>query len=187
MMKNLKLVEEPGQKVWAWIAVAFAAFYFGEAFLFWGPEPRVHAPAFTPLIYWGAFGACVIWLLRRRGRSQISGEPTPEIPHGLQTAILGTGITASVVGIAFLVIHVTGNVTLGHAVMLGAMFEAAIIIAGMSGNLGWLAASLVCAASAALVLIYPAVQDYTLGAAMAISFALVGLILWSVHAKAPLN
>ena len=178
---RIKWVKEPGQRAWAWVAIVFAAFYFGEAYLFWGPEPRLHAPNFAPLVYWGTFGTCVIWLLSRSRRNPGNRSPGP--PRLAQTVTLGVGITASVVCIAFLVIRVSGNVTLGHAVMLGTLFEAAVIIGGMSGNVGWTAASLVWAASAALVLVFPSVQDYTIGAATVIAFALVGLLPWSLHAK----
>ena len=180
-MKRFVWIEEREQKVWAWIAAVFALFYFGEAFLFWGPEPRVHAPAFTPLVYWGVFAASIVWLLLRQAKKEPSRKPTSGVPRGLQSTILGAGITASVIGIAFLVMAITHNVTLGHAVLLGTLFEAAVVIGGMSGNLGWLAAGLVWATSAILVLRYPSVQDYTLGVAVFVGFALIGLIRRSVR------
>ncbi len=180
-MSNRIWVEEREQKVWLWIAAAFAGFYFGEALLFWGPEPRVKAPPFTPLLYWGAFGVVIVWLVRRQSKKDARTVTAAGVPHGLQSAILGIGITASVVGLAYLVMGVTGNVTLGHAVLLGAMFEAAAIIGGMSGNTGWLAAALVWGIALALVLVFPRIQDYSLGAAMVLGFALIGMLRWSVR------
>jgi hypothetical protein len=182
-MRKVIWVEEAGQKVWLWIGVVFAAFYFGEAFLFWGPNPRVNAPSFTPLVYWGAFGAAVIGLLLRQPK-QASEKPAPGVPHALQTWVLGVGITVSVVGMAFLVMWATGNVTLGHAILLGAMFEAGVVIGGMSGNLGWLAAGIVWAGAAVHVLRYPSTQDITIGIATATGFALVGLIRLSAREAA---
>jgi hypothetical protein len=179
-MKQLIWIEDRAQKVWLWVGVVFAAFYFGEAFLFWGPVPRVKAPPFLPLAYWGAFGAVIIGLLSRQTKKQTPAKPGPEVPASLQSAILGMGITASVVGITFLVIAATHNVTLGHAVLLGTMFEAGIVIGGMSGNIGWLLAGLVWAACGVLVYRYPSVQDYTLGVAVFLGFATVGVVRWSV-------
>ena len=182
---KLTWVEGPEQRVWVWIATVFAVFYVGEAILFWGPNPRVEAPSFTPLVYWGAFGACVIALVARQPKPTLD-ERALRVPSGLQTTVLGIGITASVVGMAFVVMALAGkvhNVTLGHAILLAAMFEAGAVIGGMSGNLGWLAAGIVWAVAAGLVLGFPRVQDYTLGAALAIGFALVGLVRWCVREK----
>lgn len=172
---------------WLWIAVLFGAFYFTEAFLFWGPQPRIVAPPFTPLVYWGAFGAGVIWLVRRQGKS--ASRRTPDQPPPLlQSLVLGIGITTSVVAMAFLVIRATGNITLGHAILLGTLFEAGVVIAGMSGSVGWIAASLIWAAGSVGVLCWPNVQDYTLGLAVAVGFAVVGLLRKCIRpAKTPFN
>jgi len=167
-------VNDEEQKVWVWISILFAIFYFGEAFLFWGPTPRIHS-SLLQLTYWGIFGLSIYVVGNRRKTSDRTKLVTRT--HGaFQWSILGAGITMSVVGITFLVMRLTGNVTLGHMILLATMCEAAIVICGMSGNMGWLAASLVWAASAVLVYRYPPVQDIIVGVAFVVGFALVGLI-----------
>lgn len=190
MRNKLVWVDEREQKVWLWIAVAFVLFYFGEALLFWGPSPRINAPPFTPLIYWGAFGATIIWLLRRQGKKTPAKPVAATVPRGLQSTILGIGITSSVVGITSLVMKFAcGNMsdeqttTLGHAVLMATLFEAGVIIGGMSGNLGWLAAGVAWGASSFLVLRFPSFQDYTVGLATAVGFGMVGTIRWSAREK----
>ena len=170
-----KFVEEPEQRVWLWIGLVFAFFYFGEAFLFWGPNPRVYAPPVTPLIYWGMFGAAIVWLLSRQKKTSPPKAATRP-PKAWESTVLGVGITASVVGLPFTVIAVTGNVSLGHVILLGAMFEAGIIIGGMSGSLGWMVASLVWLGSGLFILWHPHGQDYTLGFAVALGFIIIGLL-----------
>jgi hypothetical protein len=179
-------VEESDQKAWLWVAVAFAAFYFGEAILFWGPKPLVAAPPMTPLVYWGAFGATIIWLLSRTPK----GGPQPTAsgtPRALQNWVLGIGITAAVVGMAYFTMIATRelgvmrSVTAGHVIILGAMFEAGVIIGGLSGNPGWIAAGAVWLLGGALILIFPGVQDYTLGAVVTLGFALIGLLRRSLR------
>lgn len=182
-MSRFTWVEDRGQKVWLWIAALFGTFYFVEAFLFWGPQPRIRWLPYTPLVYWGAFGAGVIWLVQRQGRSA-AGRTPGQPPSGLQSFVLGIGITISVVGMAYLVMRLTGNTTVGHAILLGALFEAGIVIAGMSGSLGWMLASLVWAGGGLAVLGWPSVQDFTLGLAVAIGFALVGLIRKCIRSSA---
>ncbi|MCY3018462.1 MAG: hypothetical protein NTW87_05455 [Planctomycetota bacterium] len=76
----------------------------------------------------------------------------------------------------YIVIGLTHNVTLGHVILLGAMFEAGVVIGGLTGSLGWIAASLVWAASGMFILYHPQGQDYTLGFALAVGFILVGLL-----------
>jgi hypothetical protein len=169
--------------VWLWIALAFAGFYFGEAFLFWGPKPRVQAPPITPLLYWGAFGVLIVWLLARRATNDAANDATPTVPSGLQATVLGLGITVSVIGLTLLVMRVAGSVTLGHAVLLGTLAEAALVLGGMSVNLGWLVASLLWACGVCLVLRYPPLQDVTVGVAVCLGFTAVGTLRWSARTK----
>ena len=173
-------VEAREQKIWFWISLLFAAFYFGEAFLFWEPQPRFLAPPVVRLAYWGAFGAGIVWLLVRQPKP-LRNETVLEVPHAWQSTILGAGITIAVVGMAFLVMCAAGSITLGHTILLAAMFEAGVILGGILGNPGWLTAGIVWATAAALVLRFPSVQDITLGVALVVGFALVGLLRWSVR------
>lgn len=70
----------------------------------------------------------------------------------------------------------THDVTLGHVVLASALAEAAVIIGGMSGSLGWLAAGLVWAVSGYFIQRFPAVQDLTLGMAVALGCILIGML-----------
>src|SRR5512133_1543529 len=120
---RFRWVDDRRQSVWRWIAILFALFYFTEAALFWGPNPRIAAPHYMPLLYWASFGLGIVWLVRRQG------PPAPDssavqVPPGMQAAVLGLGITLCVIGATFLVVRVTGNVTLAHAVLLLAMCQA---------------------------------------------------------------
>ena len=169
---KLSWCENRRDKRWLWIGVLFLAFYFGEALLFWGPDPRVSAPPYTPLAYWGLFGAVVIWVLTRKG-------PHGEKPgpfEGVQSVLIGIAIPAAAVGSAFLVIGRTGDVTLGHAVVLIALGQAAVIVGALERSPGWLAAGVCWAASAGGVLGWPALQDMILGAAVAAGFILIGSV-----------
>ncbi|MCG3181266.1 MAG: hypothetical protein BIFFINMI_03645 [Phycisphaerae bacterium] len=174
-MGSIRWIEDRRQKAWLWIALFFASFYFGEAILFWGTNPRIAAPSFTPLIYWGSFGVAVVWLVRRYDR--LASTPSADsVPPGMQATVLGLGITLSVIGMTVLVIRLTGNITLGHTILLLALCEAGLVIAGMSGSVGWLAAGLIWGCGAPAVFWFPGVQDVTLGLAVAIGFALIGLL-----------
>ncbi|HUU43752.1 MAG TPA: hypothetical protein VMX57_08230 [Planctomycetota bacterium] len=175
MTKRPAWVEERGQRVWLWIAVVFGVFYLGESLLFLGPEPRVPVPVWVFPIYWGAFGAAVIGLVLR-GVKGHAGRATSGFPRRVRFAILGVGITTSVVGMSYLVMGVARDVTLGHVVLLGTMFEAGIIIGGISGNLGWLSAGVVWGTGGILVLCCPSIQDFTIGVVVFVGFALLGLI-----------
>jgi hypothetical protein len=59
---------------------------------------------------------------------------------------------------------------------LGALFEAGVVIARLTGSLGWLAAGLLWGATGLFILNHPRGQDYTLGLAVAAGFILVGLL-----------
>jgi hypothetical protein len=162
--------EEKRQKTWLWVGLLFFVFYFTEALLFWGPEPRVAAPSFTPLVFWGLFGAALIWVVTR---------PTPDggVPNRLeriQSWVLGMGITTAAVGSAFLIIRRTGDLALGHAVLLFVLGQAGLVIGAVSFNAGWLMAALCWIAGGMWVLCQPSIQDLVIGAAVAIGFMLIG-------------
>lgn len=165
--------DDERQKAWLWIGLVFAAFYFGEAVLFWGPRPLVVAPPFTPFVYWGLFGATVVWLVSRAAPPGASGERRL---GQVQAAILGFGITSAVIGIPFLIMARTHDVTLGHAVLLLVMFEAGVVLGGQLLNPGWLLAALLWAGGAGAVLLRPAWQDHVLGLVVAGGFVVVGLL-----------
>jgi hypothetical protein len=164
--------EDTSQKVWLWIGLVFFVFYTGEACLFWGPNPRVTGPPFIHLAYWGVFGAILIGL--------ISGSTKRNNPKSrwdvIQSIILGTAITAAVIGIPALIIGRTQDITLGHAVLLFTISLAAIVIGAMSFNLGWFLAGCVWALAGCVVLYLPQIQDYLLGAVVAIGFCVVGVL-----------
>lgn len=164
--------ENKGQETWRRVGLLFFAFYVTEALLFWGPEPRVAGPAFTPLVFWGLFGIALIGVVTR---------PDPEAGksrwlESVQSAVLGTSITSAAVGSAFLIIRRTGDLALGHAVLLFILALAALILGATSLNIGWLAAGLCWSAGGAWVLCQPSVQDYVLGVAVALGFVLVGTL-----------
>lgn len=182
-MPKYALVEDVEQKVWLWIAGVFCLFYFGEAVLFWSPEPLVRIPQLR-LVHWGVFAAVLAWVLRlgrRRYRRPETAAGDGGVPRALQSWALSLGITAAAVGLTYLVIAWTGNHALGHAVLAGTLFQAAIIIGGMSGSLGWLACGLTWAATAVAILAFPAWQDITLGAGVTAGFLLVGAIRRNVR------
>jgi hypothetical protein len=184
LMKNSTTwIEDAGQKVWFWIGLVFAGFYLGEAVLFWGPDPRIHAPQGTPLAYWGAFGAAIIGIILRYSKKSSSG-PGAKVPQVLQTVVLGAGITSAVIGLPFYVMARTQDVTLGHVVLVSVLSEAAIIIGGTSGSLGWLGAGLLWAVSGYFIHRIPAAQDLILGFAIALGFIFVGLVRKSAVASA---
>jgi hypothetical protein len=170
--------EEKGQRVWLWIGVVFLVFYTGEAWLFWGPHPRVTGPLFLHLLYWAAFGAILTGLIAR--------SPRNADPKGwlgvIQSAILGVTITSAVVGIPALIMVRTQDFTLGHAVLLFTISLAAVVIGSLSFNPGWLLAGCVWASAGWVILALPPVQDYVLGAAMAIGFIIVGALRKSLVA-----
>lgn len=78
--------EDKRQKTCLWVGLLFCVFYFGEAFLFWGPEPRVAAPPATPLVFWGSFGVALF--PRCRVDSSVEALQSPEI---ISTLICGWG------------------------------------------------------------------------------------------------
>jgi hypothetical protein len=164
--------EEKRQKVWLWVGVLFFGFYFTEALLFWGPEPRVVAPPFTPLVFWGLFGAAIIAVVTRGSPADAPSSR----PERIQATVLGLAITAACVGSAFLIMRRTGDVTLGHAVLLFALAQAGVTIGATSYNVGWLAAGLAWCGGGIGVLFLPAVQDYIVGAATALGFMLIGTL-----------
>ncbi|MGD0090161.1 MAG: hypothetical protein ABSE73_09595 [Planctomycetota bacterium] len=164
--------EDKRQKTWLWVGLLFSVFYFTEAFLFWGPEHRVAAPPFTPLVFWGLFGVALVWVLTR---------PLPSVgPQSrfekIQYWVLSVAITAATVGVPFLIICRTGDVTLGHVVLLFVLAQAALIISALAFNAGWLAAGLCWIAGGMWILCRPSGQDYVLGAALAIGFVLIGVL-----------
>src|SRR5580700_3024113 len=119
--------EDKQQRTWLWVGLLFFAFYFTEALLFWGPEPRVAAPAFTPLIFWGLFGAALIWVVTR----PTLGGGKPSWLERIRSGALGVSITVAAVGSAFLIIRRTGDLTLGHAVLLFILAQAGLVIGAM--------------------------------------------------------
>jgi hypothetical protein len=163
--------DDPSQKVWLWVGLLFLVFYFAEAVLFWGPEPRVVAPPFTPLVYWGLFGAALIWLVTR----PVANAPTDRIEQ-VQSCLVGVVVTGAVVGTAFLVIARTQDVTAGHAVLMFSLAEAGLLIGLLSLKPGWIVAGLIWIAAGAWLLCQPKIQDYVLGAAVAVGFILVGIV-----------
>jgi hypothetical protein len=161
--------EDRGQKTWLWVGLLFFVFYFVEALLFWGPEPRVVAPSFTPLVYWGLFGATLVWVVTR----PIS-ESARRWLERIQAWVLGVAITVVSVGSAFLIIRRTGDLTLGHAVLLFILALSGLVIGAMAFNAGWFVAGLCWITGGICVLWQPPFQDYILGAAVAIGFMLIG-------------
>jgi len=164
--------EDRSQKGWLWIGLVFLVFYMGEACLFWGPQPRVTGPPFIHVAYWAVFGAILIGLI---SRSTTRSDPTSWWDT-IQSIILGTAITAAVIGIPALIIGRTHDITLGHAVLLFTISLAAIVIGAMSFNLGWLLAGCVWAVAGCFILYLPLIQDYLLGAVVAIGFCIVGVL-----------
>jgi hypothetical protein len=147
-------------------------FYIGEASLFWGPEPRVRVPPFVHLLYWGAFGAILVGLIARSA-GKVNSKTWLDV---IQSTILGVGITSAVVGIPFLIIVRTQEITLGHSVMLFTISLAAVVIGALSFNVGWLLAGCLWASAGYMVLALPRIQDYVLGAVLAIGFIIVGAL-----------
>ena len=92
----------------------------------------------------------------------------------MQSGVLGVAITATAIGSAFLIIRRTSDLTLGHAVLLFILGQAGLVIAAMSFNTGWLLAALCWLCGGAWVLCQPSVQDYAIGAVVAIGFMLIG-------------
>jgi len=163
--------EDKRQKAWLWVGLLFFGFYFAEAVLFWGPRPRLIAPPFTPLVFWGLFGVSVIWVVTR----PIAGLGRPRWEETLQSWVLGLSITAAAVGSAFLVIRRTGDITLGHVILLFALAEAGLVIGALLLNPGWFAAGLIWISAGVWVFCQPRLQDYVLGAAVAIGFVVIGV------------
>lgn len=164
--------DNKSQQVWLWIGLVFLVFYTGEAWLFWGPVPRVIVPPFVYLLYWGAFGAILIGLIARSARKADSKNWLDVI----QSTVLGVAITAAVVGIPFLIMARTQDITLGHAVLLFTISLAAIVIGAMSFNAGWLLAGCMWASAGWMILARPRYQDYVLGVVLAIGFIIVGAL-----------
>ncbi|MGA2067500.1 MAG: hypothetical protein ABSG86_21195 [Thermoguttaceae bacterium] len=164
--------DEKSQQVWLWIGLVFLVFYTAEAGLFWGPEPRVIVPPFVYLLYWGTFGAILIVLI---ARSAGKADPKKWL-NMIRSTILGVGITSAVVGIPFLIIARTHDITLGHAVMLFTIALAAVVIGAWSFNAGWLLAGCLWVSGGCMILALPRIQDYMLGAVLAIGFMVVGVL-----------
>lgn len=162
--------EDKRQKTWLWVGVLFLVFYFAEAFLFWGPKPRIMPPPYTPLAFWGLFGVGLIWII---SRPIPSAEPPTRLVK-IQSWMLGTIITGTAICLAFLVICRTGDLTLGHVVLLGVLAQAGLIIAALTFNIGWLAGGLVWLGGSIGILCHPHRQDYIVGAAVALGFILIG-------------
>ena len=170
--------DEKSQQIWLWIGLVFLVFYTAEAWLFWGPEPQVIVPPFVYLLYWGAFGAILIVLI---ARSAGKADPKNWL-NVIQSTILGVGITSAVVGIPFLIIARTHDITLGHAVMLFTIALAAVVIGALSFNAGWMLAGCVWVSGGCMILALPRIQDYMLGAVLAIGFIVVGVLRRSLVA-----
>ena len=164
--------EDKSQLIWLWIGVLFLTFYTGEACLFWGPNPRVAGPLWMHLLYWGAFGIFLAgfigWSARQEG---------PEKWLNMaQSTVLGVVITAAVVGVPALIMVRTRDITLGHAVLLFTLALAALVIGSLRFNPGWLLAGCVWVSAGCAILCLPRIQDYLLGAVVAIGFIIVGAI-----------
>lgn len=163
--------EDKSQKAWLWIGLLFLAFYFLEALLFWGPTPRITAPPYTPLVFWGLFGSGVIVIVSRFS----TGSTTSRI-ETIQAWVLGTVITLGAVGSAFLVIARTRDVTLGHAILLIVLGVSGVVVGSLSYSIGWVVAGIVWLIGVVSVLLWPSYQDYTLGAVVALGFILIGAL-----------
>jgi small-conductance mechanosensitive channel len=174
--------EVKGQRIWLWIGVLFLTFYTGEACLFWGPNPRIAAPVLAHLLYWAAFGALLSGLIGWSARQ----ERPKKWWNVVQSMVLGVAITAAVVGVPALIMIRTNDVTLGHAVLLFTLSLAAVVIGSLSFNPGWFLAGCLWASAGFAVLYFPRIQDYLLGAAVAIGFIIVGALRKSlVAARVP--
>lgn len=162
--------EDPRQRTWRTVGLLFLAFYFLEALLFWGPNPLLVPPRFTPLVFWGLFGVALIVVVTR----PVRGTAPLDRLEQRQSWLLGGAITLSVVGCTCLVIMRTHDITLGHAVLLFTLAQAAFVIGALQFNAGWLAAGLLWVAGGALIIWRPAGQDYLLGAVIAAGFLAIG-------------
>ncbi len=169
--------EDKSQLIWFWIGVLFLMFYTGEAYLFWGPNPRVAGPPLVHLLYWGAFGALLAGLIGWSARQ----EGPKKWLNVVQSIVLGVVITAAVVGVPALIMVRTHDITLGHAVLLFTLALAAVVIGSLRFNPGWLLAGCLWASAGGAILYLPRIQDYLLGAAVAMGFIIVGTLrksLW---------
>jgi hypothetical protein len=164
--------EDKSQLIWLWIGVLFLTFYTGEACLFWGPNPRVAAPPLVHLLYWGAFGALLAGLIGWSARQ----EGPKKWLSVVQSTVLGVVITAAVVGVPALIMLRTRDITLGHAVLLFTLALAAVVVGSLRFNAGWLLAGCVWASAGCTILRLPRIQDYLLGAVVAIGFIVVGAL-----------
>ena len=180
-----------GQGVWIKIGLAFLVFYVCEAILFWNglakAEPLMRRipladPVIWPLGYWALFGA-VVYFLQRKSRSCQTRNAAVARFRRWQGAILSAAITIGVIGVAFVVIRESGNVTLGHVALFIALFLAAGVIGAMELNVGWLAAAGLWLLTALALDFYPAGlrlcrplsdQDVLIGVAMVTGFFLIG-------------
>jgi hypothetical protein len=167
---NYQWREEKRQKSWLWVGLLFFAFYFTEAVLFWGPQPRIVAPPYAQLGLWGLFAVALAWVLTRPKRD---GDALNGLEK-VQYAVLSIGITCAAVGSTFLILLRTRDLTLGHAMLLFGLGQAGLIIGALRFNLGWLLAAVCWIGGGAAVLYQPSLQDYSVGAAVALGFILVG-------------
>jgi hypothetical protein len=167
---NYRWREDNGQKSWLWVGLLFFAFYFTEALLFWGPNPRVIAPPYTQLIFWGLFAVALTWVITR---PKPDGGALNRLEK-VQYAVLSISITCAAVGSTFLILLRTRDLTLCHAMLLFSLGQAGLVIGALTFNLGWLLAALCWIGGGATVLYQPSLQDYFVGAAIAVGFVLIG-------------
>jgi small-conductance mechanosensitive channel len=124
------------------------------------------------LSYWGAFGAILAgfigWSARQEGPKKWLSVA--------QSTVLGVAITVAVVGVPALIMIRTHDVTLGHAVLLFTLALAAVVIGSLAFNPGWLLAGCLWASAGCAILYVPRIQDYLLGAVVAIGFIIVGAL-----------
>lgn len=180
-----------GQRVWTKIGLVFLGFYVGEAVLFWRGGWELGAqiaglplgvPLLYPLGFWGAFGATTYFLVGRT-RPGTGHSPSAKRFFKWQGILLTIGITAGVVGIAFVVMKRSGDTTLGHVALFFAMFLAAAVIGAMEVNVGWLAAAGLWFLTALAIYAYsetwdivPRIsdEDILIGGSTALGFVLIG-------------
>jgi hypothetical protein len=185
---------DEGQTLWIKVGLAFLVFYAGEAILFWeGPppfgtlrEPASHIPLAYPLLYplgfWGLFGYIVYAIQRKNPVSQTRSASKKRFLQW-RGRLLALAFTVGVIGLTFVVMSVSGNTSLGHAVLFFALFLAAAVVGAMELNVGWLAAAGLWLLTALLFYTYPATrvlipgfkdEDILIGLVMPLGFFLIG-------------
>jgi hypothetical protein len=149
-------------------------------------DPLMRLPGANPLLYplgfWCLFGV-IVYRLQRRNRRRQPRDAAVARFRRWQALLITAAITVGAIGVAFLVMRRSGNVTLGHVALFFELFLAAAVIGATELNIGWLAAAATWLLTAIAIYCYPAGlrltrpfsdEDVLIGLAVTAGFFLIG-------------